>query len=64
MAKQPGSWTNGLGFKIGIPLAMLFVILKVAQVIDWAWWWVLAPVWVPFILAVLVIFLFDDTPPE
>jgi hypothetical protein len=31
-------------------LALVFVILKLTNVIDWSWWWVLAPLWAPFLL--------------
>lgn len=29
-------------------LGFLFVILKVAGVIEWSWLWVLAPFWIPW----------------
>lgn len=32
-------------------LTIVFVILKLTHVIDWSWWWVLAPLWIP--LAIL-----------
>lgn len=41
MAKQSG----GIGFS-GL-LTVLFVGLKLTDVIDWSWWWVLAPLWLP-----------------
>ena len=28
-------------------LFLLFLILKIAHVIDWSWWWVTAPLWLP-----------------
>lgn len=28
-------------------LGVLFVALKLTHVIDWEWWWVLAPFWIP-----------------
>ena len=28
-------------------LTLLFVGLKLTNYIDWSWWWVLAPIWVP-----------------
>lgn len=34
-------------------LAVAFIVLKLTKVIDWSWWWVLAPIWISFILAVL-----------
>ncbi len=29
-------------------LTILFVALKLTHYIDWSWWWVLAPTWLPF----------------
>lgn len=34
-------------------LLVLFVGLKLGHVIDWSWWWVTSPIWLP--LAVLVV---------
>lgn len=31
-----------------ILLTLIFIILKFAGEIDWSWWWVLAPLWLPF----------------
>jgi hypothetical protein len=28
-------------------LTIVFVGLKVAEVIDWSWWWVFSPLWLP-----------------
>ena len=36
------------------PLTLLFVALKLTGNIDWSWWWVLSPMWLPFILGVAV----------
>lgn len=38
-------------------LLVLFVGLKLAGVISWSWWWVLAPLWGPFAIAVILAFL-------
>ena len=35
-------------------LTLLFVGLKLAGVIGWSWWWVLAPLWGPVALALVV----------
>lgn len=37
-------------------LTLTFITLKLLNVIDWSWWWVLAPIWGSLIL-VLVIFV-------
>lgn len=34
---------NGLGFLT--VLALIFITLKLCNVIDWSWWWVLAPLY-------------------
>jgi len=33
-------------------LLIIFVVLKLTDNIDWNWWWVLSPIWIPFILIV------------
>lgn len=35
-------------------LAVVFVVLKLTEVIAWSWWWVLAPLWIPWALPVVV----------
>ena len=37
---------SGIGF-----LFILFLILKLTGVINWSWWWVTSPLWIPFALA-------------
>jgi hypothetical protein len=41
---------------VGIFL-ILFLILKVTDVIDWSWLWVLSPIWIPvaFFLVIVVL---------
>lgn len=34
-----------------IMLFIVFLILKLAEVIDWPWLWVLSPLWIPFSMA-------------
>lgn len=36
-------------------LTVLFIGLKLTGYIDWSWWWVLAPVWIPVVLKLVVI---------
>jgi hypothetical protein len=45
---------GGVGF-FGL-LGILFIGLKLAGIIDWEWWIVLAPIWAPIAL-VLAVFL-------
>lgn len=37
--------TGGIGF-FGL-LTILFIALKLTGHIDWSWWWVLGPLWIP-----------------
>jgi len=41
-------------------LTVLFIGLKLAEYIDWSWWWVLSPTWIPAIVF-LVILIFSLT---
>jgi hypothetical protein len=34
-------------------LLLIFITLKLCELIAWSWWWVLAPLWAPFSLAFL-----------
>lgn len=27
-------------------LLIIFLVLKLADVIDWSWWWILSPAWI------------------
>lgn len=36
-------------------LFLVFLVLKLTGVIAWSWLWVLAPLWIPLALAVLVV---------
>jgi hypothetical protein len=45
--------SNGLGF-CGM-LTLLFIALKLLRIIDWSWKWVLAPLWMPILIAIILI---------
>ena len=45
--------SGGLG--LGSVLTCIFVTLKLCGVIHWSWWWVLAPMWIPILLVVVVL---------
>ncbi|MBR4193777.1 MAG: transmembrane Fragile-X-F protein [Oscillospiraceae bacterium] len=34
---------------------MAFIILKLTHVIDWSWWWVLSPFWIPLGIWLIVL---------
>jgi len=35
-------------------LTLIFITLKLTDYIDWSWWWVLAPIWLPLVLVVVI----------
>lgn len=40
---------------LGIDLFLVaFVILKLMGIIDWSWWWVFSPVWIPLGLIIIL----------
>lgn len=52
MSSNSSSTSGGIGFSGA--LTLLFIGLKLGNVIDWSWWWVLSPLW---IWAVVIAFL-------
>lgn len=36
-------------------LAVAFIVLKLCNVITWSWLWVLAPLWIPFVIWLVVV---------
>ena len=44
--------SNGLG--LGTILFLIFMVLKLTNYIDWSWWWVTAPLWIPILILGIV----------
>lgn len=40
-------------------LLVLFVGLKLAGVIDWSWWWVLTPIWLPSAIVLVIVAVYS-----
>jgi hypothetical protein len=36
-------------------LFLVFLVLKLTGNIDWSWWWVTSPIWIPFVLVIGVL---------
>ncbi|MDR1605587.1 MAG: hypothetical protein LBS41_00605 [Streptococcaceae bacterium] len=48
---------DGIGF-CGL-LTIVFIVLKLLNVIDWSWVWVLAPIWIPLaVFGILILALY------
>lgn len=45
--------------KIGFCTAvfLIFLTLKLTNIITWSWWWVTAPLWMPTALVILICIL-------
>lgn len=38
------------GISLGTVLFLVFLVLKLTEKIDWSWWWVTSPIWIPVAL--------------
>ena len=47
--------SGGIGFT-GL-LTIAFIILKLCNVINWSWWWVLSPLWISAGLALIILII-------
>lgn len=48
--------SGGIGFASLLLLA--FIILKLTHYIDWSWWWVLSPFWIPIALICFILLVY------
>lgn len=51
MSTQPSTRSSG-GIGLCGAMFLIFLVLKLTGFIDWSWWWVTAPLWIPAIIAV------------
>ena len=58
--RNSGAAGGGIGLS-GLTF-LVFLVLKLCKVIDWSWWWVTAPLWIPvaivcgiFVIACIVV---------
>ena len=58
---QPGNVVETFGQYVGggdlVIGAIVFIILKLIGKIDWSWWWVLSPLWITFMLCMMIFIL-------
>lgn len=52
MSDKNNNTSSSLG--IGTILFIVFLVLKLCNVITWSWWWVTSPLWISAILYVLL----------
>jgi hypothetical protein len=53
MTSNSSSSSSGIGFTGA--LTILFIGLKLCNVIHWSWWWVLSPIWISMSIGILII---------
>lgn len=55
MSNSSSGSNGGIGF-FGL-LTIVFITLKLIGYIDWSWWWVLAPTWIPLAIVILILII-------
>jgi MFS superfamily sulfate permease-like transporter len=53
--KNTSSSAGGISF-LGL-LTIVFIVMKLTGHIGWSWVWVLAPIWIPAALVVVILFV-------
>ena len=51
IATSTGSWP------IATILTIVFVVLKLTEVIDWSWIWILSPLWISAAFSVVILLM-------
>ena len=49
------STRESFGVSIFGLLTVVFVVLKLCHVIDWSWWWILSPLWIPIAISIVIL---------
>jgi hypothetical protein len=44
--------TQQSGMSFTTVLFLIFLVLKMTKVIDWSWWWVTSPLWIPVVFLI------------
>jgi membrane protein YdbS with pleckstrin-like domain len=47
--------SGGIGFT-GL-LTLVFIVLKLCNVINWSWWWVLSPLWISLAVGIAILLI-------
>ena len=43
-----------IDFTFALVLTVIFVILKGLNIINWAWYWLVSPIWITLIIAFII----------
>jgi hypothetical protein len=55
MRDMSESNNSGGGIDIFGATFIVFLVLKLVGTIDWSWWWVTAPLWIPLTLVLAIL---------
>lgn len=58
MKRTKSYWIGFYGTITTVAAFVIFTVLKLTGVIVWSWWWITAPIWIPFLIAVIMIIAF------
>jgi hypothetical protein len=56
MSSKSNSSGGGLG--CGGVIQVIFIVLKLLNLIDWSWWWVMSPTLIDIAFAVILLIIF------
>ena len=48
---------NNTTFDLAACLQVIFIVLKLTNLIQWSWWWVLSPTWISFGLFLIIVII-------
>jgi len=58
MSNSPKAVIQGPSIGFCSLLTIVFIVLKLTHYIDWSWWWVLSPLWLPTALVLGIFYFF------
>jgi len=50
-----GDSPSSSGISVTGLLLVLFIGLKLTGYVNWSWWWVLSPLWIPIVLTIIIL---------
>ena len=54
---ENSSYSINLGGSFAGALTIAFIVLKLVGVINWSWIWVVSPLWISFILGLIILII-------
>lgn len=44
-----------VSYSLTTPLFLVLLILKLTGIINWSWWWVTSPLWLPMVFVIFIL---------